>query len=130
MGDACTPSDLPQSKPGRPDFGDQPNCRLLQRFAQVSVMVWLRLSHCLRRFYISVLTRATLYSFQLEMEVLNIPTTHEPFVAPERAAAFLALSRKTVLKLARRGDLPANPVGRGVRDVAISPLGTLSVVGV
>jgi hypothetical protein len=39
------------------------------------------------------------------METLNIPTTHEPFVAPERAAAFLALSRKTVLKLARRGDL-------------------------
>ena len=35
------------------------------------------------------------------METLNIPTTHEPFVAPERAAAFLALSRKTVLKLSR-----------------------------
>jgi len=44
------------------------------------------------------------------MELLNTPTTHEPFVAPERAAAFLALSRKTVLKLARRGDLPAHPV--------------------
>jgi excisionase family DNA binding protein len=49
------------------------------------------------------------------MELLNTPTTHEPFVAPERAADFLALSRKTVLKLARRGDLPAHPVGRGVR---------------
>jgi excisionase family DNA binding protein len=51
------------------------------------------------------------------MEILNIPTTHEPFVAPERAAAFLALSRKTVLKLARRGDLPAHPVGHGVRQM-------------
>ena len=51
------------------------------------------------------------------MELLNNPTTHEPFVAPERAADFLALSRKTVLKLARRGDLPAHPVGRGVRQM-------------
>ena len=49
------------------------------------------------------------------MELLNSPTMHEPFVAPERAADFLALSRKTVRKLARRGDLPAHPVGRGVR---------------
>jgi excisionase family DNA binding protein len=51
------------------------------------------------------------------MELLNIPPTHEPLVAPERAAAFLALSRKTVLKLARRGDLPGHPVGRGVRQM-------------
>ena len=51
------------------------------------------------------------------MELLNIPTMHEPFVDPERAAAFLALSRKTVLKLARRGDLPGHPVGRGVRQM-------------
>jgi excisionase family DNA binding protein len=51
------------------------------------------------------------------MEVLNVPTTHEPFVDPERAAAFLALSRKTVLKLARTGDLPGHPVGRGVRQM-------------
>jgi excisionase family DNA binding protein len=51
------------------------------------------------------------------MELLNSPTTFEPFVAPERAAAFLALSRKTVLKLARKGDLPAHPVGRGVRQM-------------
>ena len=64
------------------------------------------------------------------MELLNTPTTHEPFVAPERAADFLALSRKTVLKLARRGDLPAHPVGRGVRKCSLSPLGTLSMVGV
>jgi hypothetical protein len=32
------------------------------------------------------------------METMNIPTIHEPSVAPERAAAFLALSRKAVLK--------------------------------
>jgi excisionase family DNA binding protein len=50
------------------------------------------------------------------MEILNIPTKHEPFVAPERAASFLALSRKTVIKLARRGDLP-HPVGCGVRQM-------------
>jgi len=51
------------------------------------------------------------------MELLNKPTTHEPFVAPERPADFLALSRKTVLKLARRGDLSAHAVGRGVRQM-------------
>ncbi len=28
VGDACTSGDFPQSKPGRPDFGDQLNCRL------------------------------------------------------------------------------------------------------
>jgi hypothetical protein len=51
------------------------------------------------------------------MELLNSPATYEPFVAPEHAAAFLASSRKTVLKLARRGDLPAHPVCHGVRQM-------------
>ncbi|HEV7218252.1 MAG TPA: helix-turn-helix domain-containing protein [Terriglobales bacterium] len=39
----------------------------------------------------------------------------EPFVDAGRAAEFLAMSRKTVLALARKGYLPGHPVGHGVR---------------
>jgi len=39
----------------------------------------------------------------------------ESFVSAERAAEFLAMSRKTVLALARKGCLPGHPVGQGVR---------------
>jgi excisionase family DNA binding protein len=41
----------------------------------------------------------------------------EPFVDAERAAEFLAMSRKTLLSLARKGYLPGHPVGQGVRKV-------------
>jgi len=41
----------------------------------------------------------------------------EPFVSAERAGEFLAMSRKTVLALARKGYLPAHPVGQGMRKV-------------
>jgi excisionase family DNA binding protein len=51
------------------------------------------------------------------MESFSTANRHEPFVDADRAAAFLAISRKTILKLARRGDLPGHPVGRGVRQM-------------
>jgi predicted DNA-binding transcriptional regulator AlpA len=43
--------------------------------------------------------------------------TFEPFVDAERAAQFLAMSRKSLLALARKGYLPGHPVGQGVRKV-------------
>jgi excisionase family DNA binding protein len=43
--------------------------------------------------------------------------TLEPFVDSERAAEFLAMSRKTLLALARKGYLPGHPVGQGARKV-------------
>jgi len=51
------------------------------------------------------------------MESFNMPNGHEPFVDADQAADFLAMSRKTILKLARRGDLPGHPVGRGRRQM-------------
>jgi predicted DNA-binding transcriptional regulator AlpA len=41
--------------------------------------------------------------------------THERFVDGERSAEFLGLSRKTLLNLARRGLVPAHPLGDGMR---------------
>lgn len=43
--------------------------------------------------------------------------TFEPFIDAVRAAEFLAMSRKTLLSLARKGYLPGHPVGQGVRKV-------------
>ena len=42
---------------------------------------------------------------------------YEPFVDSERAAAFLAMPRKTLLDLARKGVAPGHPVGHGLRKV-------------
>jgi excisionase family DNA binding protein len=39
------------------------------------------------------------------------------FVDAQRAAGFLSLSRKTLLKLARKGKVPAHPVGEGRRKL-------------
>lgn len=41
----------------------------------------------------------------------------EPFVDAARAAEFLGMPRKTVLNFARRGSMPAHPVGEGRRHV-------------
>lgn len=41
----------------------------------------------------------------------------EPFVDAERAAGFLSMPRKTLLAMARRGDLPGHPLGHGQRKV-------------
>lgn len=45
------------------------------------------------------------------------PASWESFVSAQRAAEFLAMSRKTVLALARKGYLPGHPVGQGVRKI-------------
>jgi predicted DNA-binding transcriptional regulator AlpA len=51
------------------------------------------------------------------MEPLSSPEQQEPFVDAERAANFLAMRRKTLLNLARRGRLPGHPVGSGKRKM-------------
>lgn len=37
----------------------------------------------------------------------------EPYIEAGRAAAYLSMSRKTLLKKARAGRLPAHPIGDG-----------------
>jgi excisionase family DNA binding protein len=37
----------------------------------------------------------------------------EPYIEVGRAAAYLSMSRKTLLKKARAGRLPAHPIGEG-----------------
>lgn len=39
----------------------------------------------------------------------------EPYVDPSRAAEFLAMTRKRLLELARKGRIPAYPIGEGPR---------------
>ena len=48
---------------------------------------------------------------------MQLPTgfTHEQFVDGQRAAEFLGLPRKTLLNLARRGSIPAHPLGEDIR---------------
>ena len=41
----------------------------------------------------------------------------EHYVSAEQAARFLALNRRTVLRLARAGEIPAHPLGDGPRRV-------------
>jgi excisionase family DNA binding protein len=37
----------------------------------------------------------------------------EPYIAADRAAEYLSISRKTLLKKARAGRLPGHPIGEG-----------------
>src|ERR1035441_4958288 len=46
---------------------------------------------------------------------VNAAEDNEPFVTPEEAANFLRISPVTVKKMAREGDLPAHPIGNGIR---------------
>ena len=46
---------------------------------------------------------------------LQMGFTHEQFVDGQRAADFLGVPRKTLLSLARRGSIPAHPLGEGIR---------------
>jgi excisionase family DNA binding protein len=39
----------------------------------------------------------------------------EPFVDPNSAAEFLRVARRRVLEMARAGEIPAHPIGRGKR---------------
>jgi predicted DNA-binding transcriptional regulator AlpA len=47
----------------------------------------------------------------------NLTTQQERFVDADAAAAFLSLSRKHVLKLARRRLIPTYPISFGTRSV-------------
>ena len=50
------------------------------------------------------------------MSVTPVPLpTFEPYVDSIRAAEFLAMTRKTLLELARKGRVPAYPTGEGPR---------------
>jgi predicted DNA-binding transcriptional regulator AlpA len=51
------------------------------------------------------------------MESSSLSFQQEPFVDAERAATFLAMSRKTLLAKSRRGQLPAHPIGAGPRKI-------------
>jgi excisionase family DNA binding protein len=44
--------------------------------------------------------------------------TQEQFFDGPRAAEFLGLPRKTLLNLARRGSVPAHPIGDGMRQTS------------
>jgi len=46
---------------------------------------------------------------------VNPTEVREPFVTAEEAARFLHISPVTVKKMARKGNLPAHPIGDGVR---------------
>jgi hypothetical protein len=43
------------------------------------------------------------------MQSLSFPGLPEPYVDAERAASFLAVSRKTLLAKSRSGQLPGHP---------------------
>jgi excisionase family DNA binding protein len=43
------------------------------------------------------------------------PQSYEPFISPHDAAEFLSISRHHLLHLARHGEIPAYPLGRGKR---------------
>jgi hypothetical protein len=47
----------------------------------------------------------------------NAATAPEPFVDAEEAARFLSLRPRRVLELARKGIIPAHPLGEGLRRV-------------
>jgi hypothetical protein len=48
---------------------------------------------------------------------MNLLTQPEPFVDAEQAAKFLQLRPRRVLQLARKGKIPAYPIGDGLRKV-------------
>ena len=51
------------------------------------------------------------------MQSLSFPAVPEPYVDAQRAASFLAMSRKTLLAKSRRGQLPGHPIGQGPRKI-------------
>lgn len=44
---------------------------------------------------------------------LGVVPASEPYIEAGRAAVYLSMSRKTLLKKARSGCLPAHPIGDG-----------------
>ena len=54
--------------------------------------------------------------FNLEWSTsVKLTEEREPFVTPDEAARFLGISPVTVKKMAREGDVPAHPIGNGIR---------------
>lgn len=51
------------------------------------------------------------------MQSLSFPAVPEPYVDAQRAASFLAMSRKTLLAKSRRGQLPGHPIDQGPRKI-------------
>ncbi len=47
--------------------------------------------------------------------LLSIAELAEHFVSVEVIAEFLVITRRQVLEMARKGDIPAHPIGRGRR---------------
>jgi hypothetical protein len=50
-----------------------------------------------------------------QMQSISFPASFEPYVDADRAAAFLSISRKTLLALGRAGRVPGHPIGQGPR---------------
>ncbi len=53
----------------------------------------------------------------MDATVTHALRSFEPFVDADRAAAFLDMRRKTLLNLARKGNIPGHPVGSGLRKM-------------
>ena len=51
------------------------------------------------------------------MQSLSFPAPPERYVDANDAAAFLSLSRKTLLALGRAGRIPGHPIGQGPRKI-------------
>jgi Helix-turn-helix domain len=51
------------------------------------------------------------------MQWLAFSPSPEPYVDADQAAAFLSLSRKTLLALGRAGRIPGHPIGQGPRKI-------------
>jgi len=49
------------------------------------------------------------------MQLSHHPNLLEPFVCADEAGQFVQLHPATVQRLAREGELPAHPVGKGKR---------------
>jgi excisionase family DNA binding protein len=60
------------------------------------------------------------------MKSLSISDLPEPYVDADHAAAFLSISRKTLLALARSKQIPGHPVGDRKRRIWRFRLGELA----
>lgn len=60
------------------------------------------------------------------MQSLSFSALPEPYVDADRAATFLSISRKTLLVLARSGQIPGHPIGDRKRRIWRFRLGELA----
>ena len=51
------------------------------------------------------------------MSSFSLSSIPEPYVDATRAATFLSMSRKTLLNLARTGQIPGHPIGERKRRI-------------